>query len=597
MKTFMAFPICSLIFITLVSVVYFSKPRIKSIENSIYKWLIICNIFGLILEILCYFAVDTVTNFYLISMLILKLYVVYIFIWSIIFNVYVFIVSHKDYNKNDNSLNLYFNKLKKITLGVSLVASFIMLMLPIEIFNDGNLTYTYGPITNFLLVLCFIVVSLWIFKCITHYKDLKQKRYIPIIACVIILTLVLLIQSYDRAILIATTGHSFIVLLMFFTIENPDVKMIDELNKNRLLVNQTVEEKSNFLFLASTEIKNPIKDILDISTKTISLDDKEEIKENVKVINNLSHSLNFIVDNVMDTRTMDINTIKVVNTKYNLVNLVNKIKLLVKEDIDENVEFRINLSPNIPKYLYGDSSLLEQVIVSILKNAAKYTKTGFIEFNINTIVKYDMCRLLIDISDSGVGISIDKVNDLLMIDEDLKEKDLKRLETKDVDINTIKKIVKKMGGYFTLKSELLKGTEIKVVIDQMIDRNVTLNVDNYFKEEKVLVASSDIKFLNRLNKLIDKKGYQVENSIYANDVLDRIRLNQEFSMIILDDNLDKRALEILNLLKKNKKFKTQVMVILDETTINIKEHFIKDGFTDYLDKNNIVKEIDRIFKV
>ena len=85
MKTFMAFPICSLIFITLVSVVYFSKPRIKSIENSIYKWLIICNIFGLILEILGYFAVDTVTNFYLISMLILKFYVVYIFIWSIKF--------------------------------------------------------------------------------------------------------------------------------------------------------------------------------------------------------------------------------------------------------------------------------------------------------------------------------------------------------------------------------------------------------------------------------------------------------------------------------------------------------------------------------
>jgi len=95
MKTFMAFPICSLIFITLVATMYFFKPHIKSIENKIYKWLVISNIIGLILEILCYFAVDLVSEYYLISMAILKLYVVYIFVWSMIFNVYVFIVSHK----------------------------------------------------------------------------------------------------------------------------------------------------------------------------------------------------------------------------------------------------------------------------------------------------------------------------------------------------------------------------------------------------------------------------------------------------------------------------------------------------------------------
>src|SRR5699024_2703407 len=139
MKTFMAFPICSLVFILLVSVVYFYKPRIKSIENSIYKWLVVSNIIGLILEILCYFAVDLVTEHYFISIVILKLYVVYIFVWSVIFNVYVFVVSHKNYDKKDNSLNIYFNKVKRITILASIIISIIMLMLPIEIFNDGKL--------------------------------------------------------------------------------------------------------------------------------------------------------------------------------------------------------------------------------------------------------------------------------------------------------------------------------------------------------------------------------------------------------------------------------------------------------------------------
>ena len=596
MKTFMAFPICSLIFITLVAVVYFSKPRIKSLENSIYKWLVISNIIGLILEIGCYFAVDLVNTQYLISIAILKLYVVYIFVWSIIFNVYVFIVSHKDYNKKDNSLDEYFWKVKKYTILGGLTASIIMLMLPIKIFNEGNLTYTYGPITNFLLVLCFLITSTWVIKCISHYKDLKQKRYIPIIACVIILTLVLLIQSYDRSILIATTGHSFIVLLMFFTIENPDIKMINELNRNRLLVNKITEEKSNFLFLTSNQIKSPINDILKISNNIIEEKDQNIVKQNLKQINNLSHSLAFTVENVMDISTLSIKNIKVINSKYNLYNLINKIKLLKEKEINNNIDFRVNVSENTSKYLYGDSKLLEQVIMSILDNSIKYTKEGFIELSVNTIEKYDMCRLIVTVEDSGKGMSIDKVNDLLMIDEPLEEKDLKRLETNNVDINTIKKIVSKMGGYFTIKSEEEHGTEIKIVIDQRIEFDNTLKLNQNVTKEKVLVASTNSEELKNITKLLEKKGYFVENSIYANDVIDSIRVKEKFSYIILDDMLDKRAFEILKELKKDKNFSVPVIVILDSDVEFIKDHFIEDGFSDYILKSNLVEDINRIFK-
>lgn len=597
MKTFMAFPICSLVFILLVSVVYFYKPRIKSIENSIYKWLVVSNIIGLILEILCYFAVDLVTEHYFISIVILKLYVVYIFVWSVIFNVYVFVVSHKNYDKKDNSLNIYFNKVKRITILASIIISIIMLMLPIEIFNDGKLTYTYGPITNVLILLCFIIVGLWIIKCIKHFRDLKQKRYIPIIACIIILTLVLIIQSYDRSILIATTGHTFIVILMYFTIENPDVKMINELNKNRLLINQITEEKSNFLFLASSQLKSPINNILEISDSITSEKDEKVIKEDIKQINNLAHSLTFLVENVMDISSLTINNIKIVNNKYNLSNLITKIKLLKEKEVNNEVEFRVNISETIPSVLYGDSKLLELAIISIIDNSIKYTKTGFIELNVNTIIKYDMCRLLISIEDSGCGISIDKVNELLMLDEDLNKEEIESLETKNVNINTIKKIVSKMGGYFTIKSEIDKGTEVKIVIDQKIElKNNLVDASKYLKKETVLLVSDDNSFLKDVSKLINQKGYNVEVSAYSNDILDRIRLKQTFSYILIDDNIKNRALPILKELKKDAKFKTPVIVILDKNTEFIKKHFLEDGFSDYLLKSNLVKEIDRVLK-
>ena len=108
MKSFMAFPLCSLIFITLLAIAYFLKPRIKSMEINIYKWLIICNLIGLLLEIGCYFAVDLVEKYHFLSIAVLKLYVVYILVWSMIFNMYVYFVAK--YNEHSHDMDRIFKK-------------------------------------------------------------------------------------------------------------------------------------------------------------------------------------------------------------------------------------------------------------------------------------------------------------------------------------------------------------------------------------------------------------------------------------------------------------------------------------------------------
>ena len=128
-----------------------------------------------------------------------------------------------------------------------------------------------------------------------------------------------------------------------------------------------------------------------------------------------------------------------------------------------------------------------------------------------------------------------------------------------------------------------------------IDITDDIVLDKYLKKDKVLVASNDMKFIKSITKLLQNKGLEVETSIYANDVLDRIRIKEEFSYILIDDMLDKRALEVLKELKKDTKFKIPVIVMLDKDTEFIKEHFVEDGFSDYLIKNELASEIERIF--
>lgn len=590
------FTVVSLFYVILLTIVYFSKNRIKSFENNIYKILLFLSLFCCISEISMVFSAKIMDYNPYLNDLIAKSFAIGLMTWVFFLACYSFKISYT----NDSKLEkIKFLGDRKFAKKIYILLVIILAILPINYFFEPNkliYSYTYGPCIDALYIIVAILIVFSILFPLLSKKSLRNKKNIPLITYAILCMLSAIIQNNNPLFLLSTSVICFVTVLMYFTMENPDVKMIEELNNNRRLVMKTLEDKSNFLFITSNQIKNPIKDILKISNDSLNINELELLKENIKEVNNLSHSLSFVVENVMDISTLNIKNIKVINSKYNINNLIAKIKLLKEKEINKNIDFRVNISENIPKNLYGDSKLLEQVILSIINNSIKYTKEGFIELNINTIEKFDMCRLIITVEDSGVGMSIDKVNDLLMIDEPLDENDIKRLETKNININTIKKIVSKMGGYFTIKSEENHGTEIKVVIDQKIESENNLNLNEYSKKESILIASNQNDYLENISNMLEKLDYNVEKSIYANDVLDRIRLKENFAYILLDDKLDIRAYEVLKELKKNKKFKTPVIIMLDKDTEFIKEHFLNDGFTDYLLKSDINNEIKRIFK-
>lgn len=590
------FTVVSIFYVILLTIVYFSNNRVKNFENNIYKVLLFLSLFCCINELSMVFTAKIMDKFPFFNDLIAKSFAIGLMTWVFFLACYSFKNSYTSDSKLEK-LRILCNR-KSVKYIYFLFVS-ILAILPINYYFEPNkaiYSYTYGPCIDALYVIVAILIAFSILFPILSKKKFTSKKNIPLITYSILCMITVIIQNANPLFLLSTSVICFVTVLMYFTMENPDVKMINELNKNRLLVNQTIEEKSNFLFQVSNQIKKPINNIIEISNNSLQEDNIELIKQDLKNINNLSHDLAFEVENVMDISTLSMKNIKIVNSKYNLNNLINKILIIKEKELKDGVEFRLNISQNVPEYLYGDSKLLEQVIMSLIDNSIKYTEKGFIELNINTIEKYDMCRLFISIEDSGKGMSIDKVNELLMLDEELNDKDIKRLETKNIDINAIKKVVSKLGGYLTIKSELEHGTEIKIVIDQKIKKEEQVEINNYLNNQNVLVASNNPEYLKNVTKLMERKGYKVENSIYANDVLDRIRLKQKFSYIILDDELDIRAYEVLKELKKDSKFKIPVIIMIDKDVEFIKDHFVEDGFSDCILKSDLKNELDRIFK-
>lgn len=587
------FTVFGMVFCILLMIIYFPKKKVNFLENRIYGLIIVINFLSCLTETWTYIlvtkGVDPYDSTYLMA---LKILFIFLLGWIYFFTIYILIVTLKE-KKNINDLK---QLIKNSILLFLLITAIDIFFLPITVTKVGQMLLPSGPAVNLIylfVVICVLIMLVIFFK---NIKNMRDKKYIPLYLLIVAFGVIVLVQNLFPELLIINAAFVFITFVMYFTIENPDVKMIEELTKNRVLVNQTIEDKSNFLFLTSSQLKKPVDDIKKLADDSIKLDNVETLQENFKEISNLSHNLSVIVNNAMDISSLTNSNIKMIPEKYNLKNLLTKIRLLEEKKISNEVEFRFNISENIPEYLYGDSKLLEQIIISLLENAIKYTKSGFIELRLTSIVKYDMARLIFTVEDSGLGISIDKVNELLMVDTELTNEELKRLETNNVNVNTIKKLISKLGGYFTIKSEVGKGSEIKFVVDQKIIVDNSININNITTKNKVLIASQDNDLMHRMMNILDNKGFDIETSIYANDILDRIRLKEEYVYIFIDDNMDKRAIEVLKELKKNSKFKSKVIVILGSDMELIKEHFIEDGFDNYIMKDNLEKEIERVLE-
>ena len=393
---------------------------------------------------------------------------------------------------------------------------------------------------------------------------------------------------------------------MYFTIENPDLKVVNELLRNRELVEKQMEDKSRFLFEMSQEIKTPTKNILSVVKNYDKLDEDADKKESIGIIENNANNILFKLNDILNISSMDASKIKISNNEYNTLNLFNNIENITKNFIgNKNIKLEIDITDNLPKKLYGDDVKLKQIIMSVLFNSIENTKEGLISVKIDSIVRYDVCRLILKISDTGCGMSLSKINNILDDNQELTEIDVKKLDKLDMDLKATIKAVKLLGGSFNIKSEENKGSTFTIVIDQKCDIEEKTNImkdalkysSDVFGKKRILIVDDDKEELFKILNILSKYNVDINTTMSSKDCIDRIKSGELYNLIIVDDELkNSSAMSLLKELKRLKKIKTPVIVMLDKSKEHFKKYYIEDGFKDFIIKDNITDDIEKIIK-
>ncbi len=589
-------PLVSFIFVLIINIVYFSKKKLDLVENKAYQFILICSfieiLIDLIIHVICSFNTFSVieSSYYnLFNILNKGLSMLFIIIFSCLFY-YIIVITYKS---RKNAKKVF------IPLLILNIISFIILQFTnINLVEVGSVTNVTGTTIMFgyLIVAILIFASLVITLINIRRID---RRYISIFSILLIMIVLYALTLVCPGIIIYDLVLVLLCYIMFFTIENPDVKMIYELNKNKKLLESMSEEKSNFLFSMSQETKRPIDNIIEVKTMLENENDLEKVDNGLKIIENNARSLKNIINNVLDISNLASSKLTVTSETYNFYTLINTILKSVGTKLNDKITLRTNVSKNIPTELYGDSVKLKQVLTSVLANALKYTKEGYIDVDVNEIVKYDVCRLVVTIEDSGCGMTVEKVNELLKSNSDLEDTDLLKLDNLDVDLKLAFKIIKKLGGYINVKSEENVGSTFTIVIDQKIklDKN-TYYSEYIFNKKKVIAVSDKRQTLKVLNNLSNKHDIEFLNTMFSNDLVQRVKDGESFDLIILEDEMTPdSALTVLGRLQEAKKgFKVPTIVMLNKDKESIKEHYVEDGFDNYIRKESLEEDFDKVIK-